>query len=375
MANITTNLWTTYGLGYPGSPYSAAGSGVGGNTIGIRENVSDVLTNTDPDETPTVAVLQKTTTNNLFSDWMIDALTATSTAAAAEGAEWSATTLFGRTRIQNWVQRFRKDFGLSLDQIELARRGGVIGVHDAMGHEAIRAGKEIPRNINARLWSYSNAATSALAFAEMGYATGGANSTGVTAQTMANLRWFGQYCPWTKPGVNPVAATGGVTADIGQSTFGTKGFYDLQETQWTAGIKANTLVVSGGMKRGVSRSLLNDNGATGLGMVRNTDVVANGEYAPVIDILRTDLGRVACLVDRWLPQTNAATGAATGNVWSQPAYALIDTTRIRLAYWRQLRPYSLPPSGDNMRAYMQASLTVEVTTPLAIALGIGIITG
>lgn len=107
---ITTNLWTTYGLGYPGA---AAVSGA--SVVGIRENVSDVLTNVDPDETPTVAVLQKTTTNNLFSDWMIDALSATSTGAAAEGAEWSANQLFGRTRLQNWVQRFRKDFGLSND--------------------------------------------------------------------------------------------------------------------------------------------------------------------------------------------------------------------------------------------------------------------
>lgn len=358
MASITTNLWTTYGLGYPGQ-------GAATGTVGIRENVSDVLTNIDPDETPTRAILQTTTTNNLFSDWMIDALTATATAAAGEGAEWSGSQLFGRTRLQNWVQRFRKDFGLSNDQIEMARRGGVVGVHDAMGHEATRAGKEIPRNVNARLWSTSSATASAGGIAELGYASGNGDSTSTTATQMANLRWFGQYCTWTKPGVTPVAATGGVTASVGGG-FATGSFYKIQEAQWTAGIKSDTLAVSGGVKLDLSRTLLND---TALGVVRNTDAIANGEYGPVVEILRTDLGRVACLVDRWIPQATAT----AANLWSAPAYCLFEKSRVRLAYWRTLRPYSLPPSGDNMRAYMLEALTVEVTNPLAIGLGLNCI--
>jgi hypothetical protein len=368
---IATNLWTTYGLGYPGT------AGVSGaiGAAGIRENVSDILTNVDPDDTPTVAILQKTTTNNLFSDWMIDALTATSTAAAAEGAEWAGATLFGRTRLQNWVQRFRKDFGLSQDQIELARRGGIIGVHDAMGHEATRAGKEIPRNINARLWSTftgASGATSATAVAvdgAMGYATGAADTGSATATQMANLRWFGQYCRWVKPGINASGATGGVVVNV-SGAFATAGFYQIQEAQWTAGIKADTLIVSGGVKLDLSRTLLND---TALGSVRNTDAIANGEYGPIIEILRTDLGRVACLVDRWMPQSTANATSYANQLWAAPAYALIEKSRVRLAYWRQLRPYSLPPSGDNMRAYMLAALTVEVTNPLAIGIGANVV--
>lgn len=236
-----------------------------------------------------------------------------------------------------------------------------------MGHEATRAGKEIPRNINARLWSNSTATASAAGIAELGYATGNVNGTSATAQQMANLRYFGQYIPWVKPGVTPIGATGGVTASVG-GAFATAGFYKIQEAQWTAGIKAGTLVVSGGVKLDLSRTLLAD---STLSSVRNTDTVQNGEYGPVIEVLRTDLGRVACLVDRWMPQATAT----AANLWEAPAYALLDTSRIRLAYWRQLRPYSLPPSGDNMRAYMQASLTVEVMNPLAIGLGLNCLLG
>ena len=360
---VTTNLWTTFGVKYPGQ-----------TDAGIRENIQDQLTNIDPDDTPTVSILPKTTADNLFVTWMIDALTATSTSPAAEGAEFSADNLFARTRLDNWIQRFRKDFALSQDQIELAKRGGMIGVHDAMAHEAGRASREILRNINVRLWSNSAALTSGAAITEMGYVTGGASPsvtapTSTTAGQMRNIRYFGQYVPWTNPGTTETAVTGGVTVTV-NGPIATAGLFDLHESMYMYGITPDTLVVSPGVKRDLSRLLLND---TTLGLVRNTDAVKGESYAPVVEIIRTDFGKIAVLVDRWMPQASV-TGVQANAPWQSAAYALIDKSRIRLAYWRNLKPYSLPPSGDNMRAFMLAALTVQVTHPRAVGLGLGVTT-
>lgn len=360
---VVTNLWSTFGVKYPGQ-----------TDAGIRENIQDQLTNIDPDDTPTVSILPKTTADNLFVTWMIDALTATSTSPAAEGAEFSADQLFARTRLNNWIQRFRKDFALSQDQIELAKRGGMVGVHDAMAHEAGRASREILRNINCRLWSNSTATASAAGIAEMDYVTGGASpsvtaATSITAGQMRNIRYFGQYVPWTNPGVSETAVTGGVTVTV-NGAIATGGLFDLHESMYMYGITPDTLVVSPGVKRDLSRLLLND---TTLGLVRNTDAVKGESYAPVVEIIRTDFGKIAVLVDRWMPQASV-TGVQANAPWQSAAYALIDKSRIRLAYWRNLKPYSLPPSGDNMRAYMLAALTVQVTHPRAIGLGLGVTT-
>ena len=360
---VATNLWTTFGVKYPGQ-----------TDAGIRENIQDQLTNIDPDDTPTVSILPKTTADNLFVTWMLDALTATSTSPAAEGAEFSADNLFARTRLDNWIQRFRKDFALSQDQIELAKRGGMIGVHDAMAHEAGRASREILRNINVRLWSNSAALTSGAAITEMGYVTGGASPsvtapTSTTAGQMRNIRYFGQYVPWTNPGTTETAVTGGVTVTV-NGPIATAGLFDLHESMYMYGITPDTLVVSPGVKRDLSRLLLND---TSLGLVRNTDAVKGESYAPVVEIIRTDFGKIAVLVDRWMPQASV-TGVQANAPWQSAAYALIDKSRIRLAYWRNLKPYSLPPSGDNMRAFMLAALTVQVTHPRAVGLGLGVTT-
>lgn len=356
--SLATNLWTTFGVKYPGDADSAA--------VGIRENIHDQLTNIDPDETPTVAILPKTTVSNLFVTWMIDALHATATGAAHEGAEFSAMQLFGRQRLQNWVQRFRKDFALSQDQIELAKRGGIVGVHDAMAFEAGKAGQEIQRNINARLWSNSAATASADALAEMGYATGAESGANATASQFANIRYFGQYVTYKLPGTSPTSVTGGVTAAV-DGAFASGTLFDLHEQMFMYGIKPDTLVLSPGVKRDLSRILLSD---TGLARVQNLDTIKGQEFGPVIEFIRTDFGRLATVVDRWMPQSSV-TGA---NRWNAAAYALIDKARLRLAYWRPLKPYSLPPSGDNMRAFMLAALTLEVTHPRAIGLGLGVTT-
>ena len=75
MANSIANLWQSYGVTGPAT----------GSTYGIREDLGDFITIIDPDEQPTVAVLEKTTTNGLYHEWLTDTLAATSTAAAAEG--------------------------------------------------------------------------------------------------------------------------------------------------------------------------------------------------------------------------------------------------------------------------------------------------
>lgn len=369
--SITGNLFTTFGIRYPGTALTAGGAG-------IRENVSDVLENIDPDDTPTLGALPESTVNNLFSDWMIAGLSPSNTAAAEEGIEFSARQLKPRSRLQNWVQRFYIGFQISNDQIELAKRGGVIGVHDAMSHEAGYAARELKRNIECRLWSRASASATAGGYttadmaAEAAPASGAHTngSTSITASQLGNFRYWMHGVQW----VDPSNTTGSGTLTTGSTVsanvsgaIGTASLYALAEAHYNVGINPNKLFLSPGVKSDLSRALLND---SGLGLARTLDAVKGTEYGPIIEVIRTDFGRLACIVSRHIPQ-DSATSSLT---YRAPVFAIMDTSKVRVAYWRRLQPYSLPPSGDSARAYVMASCTLEVLHPNAIAYGMNVTT-
>jgi uncharacterized protein DUF5309 len=345
---IPGNAFSVYGVGFPYSQTNASG-------IGTREDVMNTLTMIDPDEAMTAAVLARTTTNGIRHEWATDALQATSTAGALQGDDWggSATgtgaTLIKRTRYVNIVMWFRKDWSITNDEIELSRRGTIIGVPDEARYQAGKAAMEVNRNVDARLWANGSAS--------YGSATGADG----TIASCATFRAFGQIL--------------GPTANV-NGTFATGSLYSLHETMWTAGAKPDTIFCSPGVKVDISRSLLGDIGysttvgSTGLGTVRSTDVISGGEYGPVIEFIRTDFGRVAIVVDRWIPQSSSTSGTASESA----AWFLVEKAKLRVAWWRPIKPYPVGNTGDSIKAYCLGALTPEVLHPTCLGVAYNVTT-
>ena len=354
---IPLSAFSTYGVGYP---YSNSATGITSN-IGTREDAMNTLTMIDPDEAMTLAVLGRTTTNGLRHEWFTDTLTATSTAGALQGEDWnsglvtaSGSNLKGltkRKRIANFVQWFRQDWSITTDELMLSQRGQLFGVPDELSYQTGKAGQELNRNIDARLWA-------------LGSATWGPDpGSDTAAATFGTFRYWGQ--------------TSGICATAGTATvnsFTTAAFYQLHESMWTAGAKPDTIFVSPGVKSDISRILLGDtsypttqSGTQGIPAVSNANVVQGGEYGPVIDFIRTDFGRVAMVVDRWLPQA-AAGVTATANYSENPAMFLVEKAKLRVAWWRPIKPYQVASTGDNVKMYVLGACTTEVLHPTAIGL-------
>lgn len=345
---IPSSAFSSYSVGYP---YSASGAGV--SAIGTREDAMNTLTMIDPDEAMTLAVLAKTTTNGLRHEWFIDTLQATSTAGAIQGDEWGASKqLKARTRLWNYVQWFRQDWSITTDELMLSQRGQIFGVSDELSYQTGKASQEVNRNIDARLW--------ALGSATYDMVTGADN----TAPRMATFRYF--------------ASASGVSTTA-QGAFSTASFYTLHENMWSAGAKPDTLFVSPGVKSDISRVLLGDvgypttvNGQAGIPAVQSANVVQGGEYGPVIDFIRTDFGRVAMVVDRWIPQQTVTANATTHS--ENAAYFLVEKAKLRVAWWRPIKPYQVATTGDNVKVYVLGACTTEVLHPTAIGHNAGIIT-
>lgn len=343
-------MWSSYGVGW----------GTGNATAGNKEMAMDIITIISPTDAATQAVIGRTTTNSLYHDYSTDALEGTATAGSIEGIDWSGATAIARKRIQNYVQRFRKDISVSDDQIQMSRNGRTIGVDDEMRYQMGKGTKEVTRNGAARLWSLASATgTGDVAASDCGL-PGDATAAGLCR----NFHWFAR------------SGGGGAFSAVATNVsgaFATASFYALQAAMWSNGAQPDTIFCSMPVKVQISRTLLSDSipGATALssgnGLVNsfNNDVISGGTYAPVIDVIRTDYGRVALVPDRWMPTSN--TTAASGDTFAA-AYYLAERSKMRVAWWKPVQPYTLPPSGPAAKAYVLGAFTTEVLHPQCLGM-------
>ena len=72
--------------------------------IGQREDLTDVIYNISPTETPFMSSIGKTKATAVYHEWQTDSLAAATTAnAAVEGADASDATLAPTTRLGNYT--------------------------------------------------------------------------------------------------------------------------------------------------------------------------------------------------------------------------------------------------------------------------------
>ena len=93
--------------------------------VGEREDLADVITRIDPDETPIFSALKKSTGNGVFMEWQTQELAAASASNhATEGADASLEAATPTVRLGNYMQISQKSFGVSgtLEQVDLAGR-------------------------------------------------------------------------------------------------------------------------------------------------------------------------------------------------------------------------------------------------------------
>jgi hypothetical protein len=77
------------------------------DAVGIREDLSDVITNISPEETPFHTKSRKTTAKNTLVEWQTDALRSSAANAHIEGDETTADAMTATTRLNNRTQIFK----------------------------------------------------------------------------------------------------------------------------------------------------------------------------------------------------------------------------------------------------------------------------
>ena len=121
------------------------------NTVGQREDLSDVLTILEPESTPFVSMANKAAASGTFFEVQIDDLSVVDFSGVGEGEDVTSFSnkAENRARIGNYIQKFRRTYAVS-DIAELVDTAGVANEFAASEAKAVR---EIKRDLEAAVCS------------------------------------------------------------------------------------------------------------------------------------------------------------------------------------------------------------------------------
>lgn len=302
------------------------------DAVGQREDLSDVIYNISPTDTPVMSSIGKTKATAVNHEWQTDSLAAATTAnALVEGADATSATMSPTTRLGNLTQIVGKTIQVSgtLESVDKAGR------KSEKAYQLAKASAEIKRDIETII----NANQAAVA----------GNGTN-TARKMSSLLSFIK--------TNTSVGAGTTTAGADPTTIGVSARVDADTTRtfteamlkevvrevFSSGGTPSVLLVSPALKQTVS-------GFTGLAATRyQAPVSGQATILAGADIYQSDFGQISIVPNRFMRTRDAL---------------LLDPEYAALAYLRPFQTIELAKAGDSDKTQILAELTLEVRNEAA----------
>ena len=296
---------------------------------GLREDLTDVIYDISPTDTPIMSSIGKTSARAVYHEWQTDNLASATTAnAAVEGATASEAVLNPTVRLGNYTQIVQKTIMISgtLEAVDKAGR------KSEKAYQLAKASAEIKRDIEA------------IITANQGRDAG----SGSTARKMASL------LSWIKTNTNKrdSTTTGTDPQTIGESTRGdgtTRTFTetllkDVVQKVFTSGGTPTLLVLPPAGKQKVSDF-------TGIAQHRiNTQGAGKVTILAGADLYQSDFGVLQLVPDRFMRTRDAL---------------VLDPEYAAMAYLRPFTTNEIAKVGDAEKTQILAELTLEVRNEAA----------
>jgi hypothetical protein len=297
--------------------------------IGMREDLSDVIYNISPTDTPFMSSIGKTKATATYHEWQTDSLAAAALGGAVEGADASSITASPTTRIGNRTQIFTKSVAVAgtLEAVDKAGR------KSEKAYQLAKVSAELKRNIELTLLSNQVAAA-------------GDSST---ARTLGGLQaWLNTNYDG---GTSGVAGSGGTTArtDGTDRTFTETILKTVVAEVYTSGGSPKVLMVNPAHKQLVSAFA---------GIAAQRYMAPSDQPTTIIgaaDVYMSDFGTISVVPNRFMNSTNAGDETAF----------LVDPDMAAVAYLRPFETIELAKTGDSEKTQLLAELTLEVKNQAA----------
>ena len=294
---------------------------------GIREDLSNVIYNISPEETPFVNNIGKGTLSNTNFDWQTDALAAAAANAQIEGDETSYDAVTATVRLQNYAQISRKSVIISGTEEKVNKAGR----RSELAYQIAKKGSELKRDIE---FSCLN-----------GQAAVAGDST--TARTTASVQAFLKTnTNFGTGGADPTYSTvpTDTRTDGTQRAFSETILKDVIQQVWTEGGTPKVLMVGSFNKQAVSAF-------TGIAGQRFN--VTGNKPSTIIgaaDIYVSDFGNVSVVANRFVRARDALV--------LDPEYASID-------YLRPMQTMDMAKTGDADKRLMLTEWGLRIHTEKA----------
>lgn len=241
------------------------------DAVGVREDLSDIITNVSPFETPFYSKCRKVSASQTFHEWQTDSLAASADNAHIQGDDTTATAVSPTTRLGNYTQIMKKAFTIS-GTMEATDRAGRAG---EAAYQKVKKAREIRLDMERAMFD-NNARVA-------GNSTTASEFAGAPAWLTSN----------TDAGSGGADATGDGTdarTDGTQRAFTETQFNTVLQSIWENGGNPDTVYLSASNQNIAS-------GFDGNAPRRHTDT-GDGTVNNFIDIYVTSWGRVELVPSR-----------------------------------------------------------------------------
>lgn len=262
------------------------------NATGNREDLSDIIKNISPDETPIYSVTGTESASNTLYSWQEEELRQPKDNAAVEGADFNVEAGQEPVNKNNYTQIFTQAYGVSNTEQTVKKAG----IKDLMARRMRNAMKEVALDVEYAI--VKNAAKVA------GSATVGRKTGGIPALITTNIN-----------------ANGGTPRALTEDLFN-----NTLQAAWSKGGKPDKVFVSGTNKRNISKF-------TG-SSTKNVDAKDKRLVASV-DVYESSFGIVSIIPHRQIANDNIP---------------FLQTDMLDMHVLRPFSKTDLKPNGDRKEA-------------------------
>lgn len=314
-ASVPTNTFTTYGA------------------VGQREDLTDIISNIDPVDTPFFSNISKGDADAKLHEWQTEALAAVDGSnAQLEGDDVGTFDAVTPTeRIGNYTQISRKTVVISESEEEVDKAGR----DSEMAHQIAKKGKELRRDMETILLQNQGAAAGSASVARK------LGSVLAFIKSNDDFGAGGASPSWTN--IPTAARTDGT-----QRTFTETQLKAVMQLGWEAGAKFKILMVGGYNKTIAS-------GFAGIA-TKTYNIDSNSQTVATIgsvDVYVGDFHTVSIVPNRFQRGRDAL---------------LLDNELVSLRYLRKFRTKKLGETGDNQKRLMVVEYTLRVENEKGLGL-------
>ena len=300
--------------------------------VGIREDLSNIIYNISPTDTPFLNGCGRGSADNTLFEWQTDELKQAASNMQIEGNDYTSTAATEPRRLSNYTQ-------ISATQVQSSGTAEAVdfaGRKSTQAYQLAKRAKEMKRDMEFMLLEGTVKA---------------AGSSGSARNTAAYSTWVGTNDGDTSPII--AASTGAGLTNNGSSGYpdgtteaGTGGadtaitialVNNVAERIWNLGGTPDTILCGGVVKGTISSSTVG--GAVVAEPRANHSGSGPITAVNAVDVLVTDFGTFKVVPDRFIPATNVD---------------FVDFDLWSVDYLRPFRTETLAKSGDSVKQLLIA---------------------